>query len=80
MQQERTEEIRRFLATGEYDMVHASCPGRHALEQLRRTSQLAAVELVGTGRGGRIRTADFLDPNQTRYQTALRPEEVHRLS
>lgn len=27
-----------------------------------------------TGRGGRIRTADFLDPNQTRYQTALRPD------
>ena len=27
------------------------------------------------GRGGRIRTADFLDPNQTRYQTALRPDD-----
>ena len=27
-----------------------------------------------TSRGDRIRTCDFLVPNQTRYQTALRPE------
>ena len=34
MQRECTEEIRRFLATGDYDMVHAVWPGRHALERI----------------------------------------------
>ncbi len=27
-----------------------------------------------SGRGARIRTGDFLVPNQTRYQAALRPD------
>lgn len=29
------QEIRRFLATGDYDMVHAVWPGRHALERIQ---------------------------------------------
>ncbi len=29
------QEIRRFLATGDYDMVHAVWPGRHALERMQ---------------------------------------------
>jgi hypothetical protein len=34
MRRECTAEIRRFLATGEYDLVHAVWPGRHALERI----------------------------------------------
>jgi hypothetical protein len=33
MQEECKEEIRRFLATGEYDAVHAAWPGRHVFER-----------------------------------------------
>ena len=35
MQRECAAEIRRFLATGDYDMVHAVWPGRHALERIQ---------------------------------------------
>ena len=34
MQRECKEEIRRFLATGDYDMVHAIWPGRNHLERM----------------------------------------------
>jgi len=34
MQEECKEEIRRFLATGDYDMVHAIWPGRNHLERM----------------------------------------------
>ena len=35
---------------------------------------------VPTSRGGRIRTDDLLRPRQTRYQTALHPDEIQHLS
>ncbi len=35
MREECTEQIRSFLATGDYDMVHAVWPGCHALERIR---------------------------------------------
>jgi len=46
MQRECTEEIRRFLATGDYDMVHAVWPGRHALERMHAGDAALRAALV----------------------------------
>ncbi len=40
------QEIRRFLATGDYDMVHAVWPGRHALERIQTGDRALRVALA----------------------------------
>ena len=44
-------------------------------EHTKKGSQKEPFSL--NGRGDRIRTYDPLVPNQMRYQTALRPEDLH---
>ena len=48
MQEECTQEIRRFLATGDYDMVHAAWPGRHALERIHAGDGALRAALTDT--------------------------------
>ena len=46
--------------------------------QLTKGGRLSIHDGIGNGRGERIRTSDPLVPNQVRYQTALRPEQMLR--
>jgi len=70
-------------ASEQIDMVHGFVHRWLAIRSSQHASSYGPTSLSASlrakyGRGGRIRTADLLVPNQTRCQTALRPDANRR--